>query len=283
MNFSDADEGRNADRQYEVGYGRPPEHSRFLQGQSGNPKGRPLGAKGSITLLKKELLAPALVKHRGRQVKTTKLHVIATQLVNQAVRGHYPSIRVLFKFAQLDRMLNEPTRERRGLSEEEVDLFRRALCWDPRATTAPAEHSKPIAPASDATSDDQRSVPRPRDEPYAIGYRKPPVHARFQKGRSGNPLGRPRVSKTFRKTVHTLLEEQVTVTENGCPKRCTKLELIFMQIVNQAAGGNLRFQSLLLEFAPALDIELHRKRTLPTLERIRKSLWNDIIHPRRYP
>jgi hypothetical protein len=28
--------------------------------------------------------------------------------------------------------------------------------------------------------------------PYTVGYGKPPVHTRFQKGVSGNPRGRPR-------------------------------------------------------------------------------------------
>jgi len=32
----------------------------------------------------------------------------------------------------------------------------------------------------------------PRD--YVVGYGKPPLHTRFQKGRSGNPNGRPRAT-----------------------------------------------------------------------------------------
>jgi Family of unknown function (DUF5681) len=28
---------------YQVGYGKPPVHSRFRKGQSGNPRGRPRG------------------------------------------------------------------------------------------------------------------------------------------------------------------------------------------------------------------------------------------------
>ncbi len=128
MKFGD-DERQNTDREYKVGYGRPPEHSRFGRGRSGNPKGRPVGAEGALTILKRELLAPALVKQNGLQVKTTKLQAIAAQLVNQSVRGHYPSIRVLFKYV-LDQMLKQPSHERRGLSSAGKELIMRALCGD---------------------------------------------------------------------------------------------------------------------------------------------------------
>ena len=29
------------DKPYEVGYGKPPRHTRFVKGRSGNPRGRP--------------------------------------------------------------------------------------------------------------------------------------------------------------------------------------------------------------------------------------------------
>ena len=45
--MSSDDETGGPDRDYEVGDRRPPKHSQFKPGVSGNPKGRP---KGSVNL-----------------------------------------------------------------------------------------------------------------------------------------------------------------------------------------------------------------------------------------
>jgi hypothetical protein len=44
-------EATETDSSYKVGKGRPPLHSRFKPGQSGNPKGRRKGSKNEATLL----------------------------------------------------------------------------------------------------------------------------------------------------------------------------------------------------------------------------------------
>ncbi len=73
---------------YPVGYKKPPKHSRFKSGQSGNRKGRP---KKSISLfddVQRELEVRVQVSSNGRTTTMTKREAIAKQLVNGAAKGN---------------------------------------------------------------------------------------------------------------------------------------------------------------------------------------------------
>jgi hypothetical protein len=72
---------------YEVGYGRPPQHTRFVKGQSGNPRGRRAGSKNLATLLARELDQQVQVSEDGRRRKVAKRQVMLMQLVNKAIAG----------------------------------------------------------------------------------------------------------------------------------------------------------------------------------------------------
>ena len=83
------------DSDYMVGYGKPPRHTRFKKGQSGNPKGRPQGAKNSATLLNEALSEPVVVIENGRRKTITKKQAILKQIVNKAASGDHRSIQLL--------------------------------------------------------------------------------------------------------------------------------------------------------------------------------------------
>ena len=82
-------------RDYEVGYRKPPGHTRFKKGQSGNPKGRPAGAKNLSTLLSEALNEPVVVTENGGHRKITKRQAIIKQLVNQSATADWRAIKIL--------------------------------------------------------------------------------------------------------------------------------------------------------------------------------------------
>src|SRR5271156_4654170 len=54
---------------YEVGYGRPPLHSRFIKGQSGNPSGRKKGLRTLRTIVEEEGEVIIRIIENGRRRK----------------------------------------------------------------------------------------------------------------------------------------------------------------------------------------------------------------------
>lgn len=78
-----------------VGYKKPPKATQFRSGQSGNPKGRPKGAKNFGTVIEKELNMRVEVTENGRRRKISKREAVAKQLVNKAASGDTKSIPIL--------------------------------------------------------------------------------------------------------------------------------------------------------------------------------------------
>ncbi len=78
---------------YEVGYGRPPKASQFQKGASGNPKGRPKGAKNLSTIVMKESRQRVRVNGPGGSRTVTKLEASVMQLTNKAAQGELRAMR----------------------------------------------------------------------------------------------------------------------------------------------------------------------------------------------
>jgi len=74
-------------------------------------------------------------------------------------------------------------------------------------------------------------------EPEEAGYKRPPKSARFQKGRSGNPRGRPKNRKRGLPYDH-VLGQMVTVREDGHEKRVTAAEAFLLHLTKKGLEGD---------------------------------------------
>ena len=93
---------------YEVGYGKPPRHTRFAKGQSGNPRGRPCGAKNFNMLLEEALDETVTVTENGGRRKVSKRQAIVTQLVNRSATADFRAIKLLFEIVRDIERYTEP-------------------------------------------------------------------------------------------------------------------------------------------------------------------------------
>jgi hypothetical protein len=93
---------------HEVGYRNPPRHTRFTKGQSGNPRGRPPGAKNLKTLLSDALNEFVIVSENGGRRKITKREAIVTQLVNRSASADFRAIKILLDMVRDIESQTEP-------------------------------------------------------------------------------------------------------------------------------------------------------------------------------
>ena len=88
------------DKDYQVGYGKPPEHSRFKPGQSGNPKGRPKKTKDLDKLFDQELNRTLRIQEDGQFRSLTKREIIVKGVINAAMKGDHRAQKLAIGFMQ---------------------------------------------------------------------------------------------------------------------------------------------------------------------------------------
>jgi hypothetical protein len=115
--------------------GKPPRNGQFKPGQSGNPKGRPKGAKSFRTHILEQLGRKVTVIEQGRRRTMSRGEAIALQLVNKAAAGDPKSLAaILHVTRQLDEASTAFPKE--GLGQQEDALVMQSILERLRAAGA---------------------------------------------------------------------------------------------------------------------------------------------------
>jgi hypothetical protein len=95
-------------KNYSVGYGKPPRHSQFKKGVSGNKKWRPKGGKNFTTLFHQEMNKRIVVTENGKRRTITKGEAMLKQLTNRAAAGDPKAFQIILSLSKHVGDLNLP-------------------------------------------------------------------------------------------------------------------------------------------------------------------------------
>ena len=108
----------------EVGYKKPPRHTRFQSGQSGNPRGRQKGLRNLGSDVKRTLETPVKLNDRGKERRVSTQEAALLRLREKALNG---DARSLDRFLQLAQIFNnlpaiEPLGEKAVAADDQAIL-----------------------------------------------------------------------------------------------------------------------------------------------------------------
>lgn len=114
------------DDTYDVGFGKPPKHSQFPKGISGNRKGRPKGKRNLATVLRETLEEKVPITENGSRKMVTKLEAAVKQLANKAASGDLVALKQLIALVRSaeERTDGPPSNQ---LREDDVKIMQRVL------------------------------------------------------------------------------------------------------------------------------------------------------------
>ena len=95
------------DASYEVGYCKPPKDTRFKPGQSGNPKGRPRGARNLRTAFREALQEKVEVREGGRMRRIPKMDAIIQVTLNKGLKGDPKGLAAIVQIARMTGLMDE--------------------------------------------------------------------------------------------------------------------------------------------------------------------------------
>ena len=89
---------------------------------------------------------------------------------------------------------------------------------------------------------------------YKVGRGRPPKEYQWKKGQSGNPSGRPRKKPGSKAFLAKIMNERITIREDGRPHKVTKGEALFRSQMAKAINGDVRSARLIMDEAARVGL-----------------------------
>lgn len=112
-----------AEKDYEVGHGKPPKHTRFKKGQSGNPKGRPKGTKNLATDLAEELRERLVVTENGQRRRVSKQRAMLKSLTAKAIKGDVQATNTILRTIERVVADDDDVEQDPGLAPDDQEII----------------------------------------------------------------------------------------------------------------------------------------------------------------
>jgi hypothetical protein len=116
--------GRDSDdtEDHKVGYKKPPKHSQYKKGQSGNPRGRPKGTKNFKTDLMEELSEQVIISEGGKQMPVSKQRALIKRTTQKALSGDMRAISMLADWTMrpFEHVADEPANDELSPDDESI-------------------------------------------------------------------------------------------------------------------------------------------------------------------
>jgi len=133
-------------KDYEVGYKKPPKHSQFKKGQSGNHKGKPSGAANKLStenlysLIEKEAFRNVKIREGERTLSMPMVKVIIRSLMSQAAKNNTRATSIVLEYLRIleERQLSQAQKKLKAkagdietmidnMTDYQLDAFIKAL------------------------------------------------------------------------------------------------------------------------------------------------------------
>jgi len=142
---------------YQVGYGKPPRHTRFKPGRSGNPRGRPSGARGLKTDLSRALSGRHVIQINGKPLKGNRQELMMLTLATRAASGDLRAQALLIPLILQVLGANAGEESGQQLSAQDQALLDRMLSQF--ASAAPAADTDRIEVQADQARPETEETP----------------------------------------------------------------------------------------------------------------------------